>query len=110
MRMVLKVSATAIILSAVLMCSDPALAAGADQAGGAVGTDNSASAGGGAGMGSATTSAAGANASQSSDTGTPNSHVAAQSNSANEAPFASNAGTMAESANSTALSTSTYHQ
>jgi hypothetical protein len=94
MRIGLNVAA--ILLSSAVMCNAPALAAGADDPGSAAAAD---------------TNGAGVNASQSSRNGAPTSgSSAASSQPVRELPFASNEGTLAESANTTALATSTYHQ
>jgi hypothetical protein len=86
----------AFFLSSIVLCNAPALAAGADDPGGAATAD---------------TSGAGVNASHSSGNVAPTSGSSAASpRPVSELPFASNEGTLAESANTTALATSTYHQ
>jgi hypothetical protein len=90
-----KISATAIFFFGVLLCSAPALAAGAEDPGAAA---------------TANTNDAGATAGQSSGNAAMAGSAAASSQFAHELPFAANEGTMAESANTTALATSTYHQ
>jgi hypothetical protein len=90
-----KLSATAIFFSGLLLCGAPALAAGTDDAGAAATANtNDASATTGQSAGNAAT--AGGNS--------------ASSQFAHEFPFTANEGTMAESAKTTALATSTYHQ
>jgi hypothetical protein len=91
-----KISATAIFFFGVLLCSAPALAAGAEDPGAAA---------------TANTNDAGETAGQSpGNSATANGNSASSSQFAHELPFAANEGTMAESANTTALATSTYHQ
>jgi hypothetical protein len=82
-----KISTTVIFLSGLLMCSAPALAQAAN------------------------TNDAGANTAQSSNSAaTTAGNPATPSRFAHELPFAANEGTMAESASTTALASSTYHQ
>src|ERR1700722_13318912 len=90
-----KLSATAIFFSGVLLCSAPALAAGADDPGAAA---------------TANTNDPSANGQSSGNTAMASGNATASSQFAHELPFAANEGTMAESANTTALATSTYHQ
>ena len=89
-----KISATAIFFSGVLLCSAPALAAGADDPGAAATANTN----------DATTGQSSGNAAMTGG------NTASSSQFAHELPFAANEGTMAESANTTALATSTYHQ
>ncbi len=92
----LKISATAILLSGVLMCGAPALAAGADDPSTAT---------------NANANDTGVNTGQSSgNAAMVGGSSTASSQFAHELPFAANEGTMAESARTTALATSTYHQ
>jgi hypothetical protein len=95
MRIGLNFCAIAFVLSSVLLCNAPALAAGTDDPPGA----------------GANTSETAANMSQpSGNVAMASGDPANSSQTRTELPFASNEGTLAESAKTTALSTSTYHQ
>jgi hypothetical protein len=126
MRIAPNVSAMLFILSSVFISSAPVLAASTGGTGSDTGSpanNGTASPGGDYGK----TTGAGevqhiqqmlndaeiktsATASGSENVGTISGNSAASSQPANELPFTSNEGTLAESANTTALSTSTYHQ
>ena len=107
MRITLKVAAIAFILSGVFICSAPVLAAGTGTVSPTSGNFGTAT-----GSGNSTQKIqqmlkdAEAQMNASGNIGTASDYAAAPS----EAPSASNPGTLAESAKTTALSTSTYHQ
>jgi hypothetical protein len=103
----LNASAIALILSSVFICSAPVLAAGtgtASPTGGSFGTTT--------GSGNPPQKIQQMlNDAEAQMQATGNIGTASESSAAlYQAPFASNPGTMAESAKTTALSTSTYHQ
>lgn len=109
-RIGLNVSLKSISLSSVLMfsmCGAAAQATSAGEAGGTIGANANANNGTAAGIGAATTGAPSAKISQS---GMVTDNAAVPYQTAIELPFASNEGTLAESAKTTALSTSTYNQ
>ena len=105
----LNVSAITLILSSVFICSAPVLAAGVST--GTVSATNG-NYGTTTGSGNSTKQIrqmlndAEAQMNATGNIGTASDYAAAPS----EAPSASNPGTLAESAKTTALSTSTYHQ
>ena len=110
MRTRFDASAKSILLLSALMftmCCSTAQVTSAEDAGGTTGANANANNGTAAGIGAATTGALDANISQS---GIVIDNAAAPFQTAIELPFASNEGTLAESAKTTALSTSTYNQ
>ena len=110
MRTRLNVSVAPIVISSVLICSiccGAAQAASTDEANGTTSANADGNNGTEAKIGTMMTGALGANIGQF---GSVTGHASTPSQTANELPFTSNEGTLAESANTTALSTSTYNQ
>jgi hypothetical protein len=122
LRTTLNVSAMAVILSSVFICSAPVLAAGTGGAGAGAGTGTASPANGNSGTNAGSgdsvkniqqmlTDAEAATIANPTTNGSGNIGIGSENSAAPyQAPFLSNPGTIAESAKTTALSTSTYHQ